>query len=987
MGKTHSRPPPQLPRQSSGGERALRVLDALPRDSRRGADFRDAGGPRDTKHGGSVALLTRVPWLMMLTYCDGVSISRLGGCSSWFFERTRAHESSGIWRYLLRRDFGRAGSGVTAQAASSSVAALMHAQVLPALLEAGRACPRCTLVQRTPPLDVLAATKGRGILGLEWVDRATQRELGPYIWTCEVCRLPLEELEDARARMKLALVGIDRPAEGANKLAVGIDRLIDVAFIAMPILQRLRSDGSTPVDDDPLAPVRRRGTRFMTPRRGDLERQRGARMARVVGTRDLSSLSRSRGGWSGSDDRAGGAADGSAAAGAAAVDATLVNEAQPFYAMYFAVAELFARGEQVESAARRERLRYSRWKAWRGVLAESLAVSALFPITIVVHSLIVGVVLWWWAWAPAAPCAHVCAADNGTCAADYARACVAARSASEPLLPLPIAVAPFVACVALYGVALCGGAAHALIVSYIERTRVEDAARGDDAIFVVPRRFPEKSLRNLCAASATRGRTLPFRRLRKPDALDEVIFCFSVYSTASQSSPSSSSRGESLGVRWAKCASGRVALFTRDARAVLTTALAAPPRSARATRPTQHLLKGEDSLQWFPQHALKWCLVACWSRASARVRLRHRRWMCATRGLDAWCRRDATRRAMLTRVGLSSTPSGVDDFNRERYPIQQRERRTKKRQRQGFARKPWQSNGYVLSREEHAVPFVAFALWAPLLAAEVLCTLALVHLGFDDAAIPAWTRPVAHLSKNVIFGAPSEISWQYLINLGLIALTLGMLMVLAQDADARCSNTRQNPRRTATVRSAVAKAWRYGMPLRTTMLLALYSLISPTRRPALPALSWLATLALLAHAVAASVFQFFQLRHLSAAGVNWGKTRRVSAYAGAAMSAAIVALHEHLPLTPLSERWVGLFGWFGVVLVTLWFIAASVLGGAFVLSEDLQRWGRHALDAARLPLVSRRVVALPLAALALAMFVKVSFFYLPLHCTRILLTV
>ena len=87
-----------------------------------------------------------------------------------------------------------------------------------------------------------------------------------------------------------------------------------------------------------------------------------------------------------------------------------------------------------------------------------------------------------------------------------------------------------------------------------------------------------------------------------------------------------------------------------------------------------------------------------------------------------------------------------------------------------------------------------------------------------------------------------------------------------------------------------------------------------------------------------------------------------------------MALHEHLPLTPLSERWVGLFGWFGVVLVTLWFIAASVLGGAFVLSEDLPRWGRHALDAARLPLVSRRVVALPLAALALAMFVKLWIF-------------
>ena len=440
---------------------------------------------------------------MMLTYCDGASISRLGGCSSWFFKRTRAHESSGIWRYLLRRDFGAAGGS----AGSSSVAALMRAQVLPALRRAGRACPRCTLVQRHRPPNVLGATAQRGMLGLKRIDQATPHELAPSIWKCEMCGLPLEELEEARARMKLALVGISRPAEGANELAVGIGRLIDVAFLAMPILKRLQS----PAVDDPLAaPMLSQARRH---------RRRGRRVMR---RRSVPPPLGSSGGRAGA---AGGAALGGAAedAGDAAValDAPPENnDAQPFYAMYFAVQELFALGKRVQSAGIDERLRKSRWTAWRGALAETFAVSSLFPIPIAFHTLTVGVLLWWWAWAPASPCEHVCAAENGTCAADHVRACVVA--ARTPLLSIPVAVAPFVLCIGLYVVALFCGAAHTFIESYVRTTRVEVAAHGDDAIFVVPQAFPSSSLRSLRLACDSQTRSLPFRRLRKTDELDEV---------------------------------------------------------------------------------------------------------------------------------------------------------------------------------------------------------------------------------------------------------------------------------------------------------------------------------------------------------------------------------------------------------------------------------------------------------------------------------
>ena len=354
--------------------------------------------------------------------------------------------------------------------------------------------------------------------------------------------------------------------------------------------------------------------------------------------------------------------------------------------------------------------------------------------------------------------------------------------------------------------------------------------------------------------------------------------------------------------------------------------------------------------------------------------------------IDAWCDRDTSRRKMLAEVAHPN-----------RRPA------------------PWKCwNRYVLSPMEHRVPFLAFALWAPLLAAEVLCTLVLVHLGYADTSIPAWTRPIAYLSQNVILGAPSDVAWHHLLNIALIAAALWVLSIVAEHVDALYVSQLLGPNNMRTlkywsdlpeeIRGKVDKAWQVEVVARTTMLLAVYWLIAPTFRPdypnrtgihdslwgrlfasfasfglivgdgSLPLLphpsvlpsrsrwviyvcSCAATSAAiwLLHALLGRFFVSFGLivnavwvvpavlHRTSAWGTRaCGRCRRwgVLLFAGAVTSAAVLSLHEHLPLLRLSVRCFVFAAWVGVVLLLL----CAVAGGFFliaIIDDSIPQWGRQ----------------------------------------------
>ena len=173
----------------------------------------------------------------------------------------------------------------------------------------------------------------------------------------------------------------------------------------------------------------------------------------------------------------------------------------------------------------------------------------------------------------------------------------------------------------------------------------------------------------------------------------------------------------------------------------------------------------------------------------------------------------------------------------------------------GCFRIPCLGGGYVLSEDEQVLSTILYVIVLPLLAGELLCTKALVCAGFGDSEIPAWTRPLAALSNDVVFGTPSEVSWGHVVAvIAILPMLMGQFFfAILIDRDLVSEQERlRSPRRDQIPSTpARARAMYIGaqnrkrsyevigrrsgaMAVRTGLILAIYWIIAPSHRPEIP---------------------------------------------------------------------------------------------------------------------------------------------------------
>ena len=961
-----NRPPTLAPQGSS--ERALGALGALPSSSPRRLTL------INTARDGNLVQLSRVPWLTTLTFCDGISLAQIGGCSATYFHRTRSHESSGIWRYLLRRDFASAAEPSDHRAAS--VAALMRAQVLPALRadDCSRVCEHCTVVQtNNPPPDiaarVLAAVEAQGdasgsvttnVRLWMWLNNTTDGSLAADRWQCEVCSHPLETLAQTRARGKLALIGVQDPGDGAIALhdpaglggrAVarndngGHDEtgILDIAWLAPTVLKRLRSDGKTlrvgsedPMNGDGV----RRYSRGFGLRSSSARRARGVllRPHRADDDTDCD------GGAAAVADDAGGGAAADAAVNAAYSDSAAVASAdvQPFYELYYQLSELYTRGEIARRVAKQDDAKNKAWYRWRFRIASWLTLCGMFPAFCVWWILIVAPVVWvhfprqhhYFATTLALSAVVGNATEqNMTCAAATRSPLQRARLpikmwrlSADVEIPLWMIAAPFAAAILFYVLGVIGACIYPCFANYVRRTRGLDSegetlqnVTPEEALFVVDKAFPDSLLQKMKDASSAveeddahddgkdvgdkesarrRLPPLPFRRLRDKDVLDEfivnhrevfigfphklVLECIVV--------------GWSRFLAWARfsqCCCGCPVLFWKPSVRVrfgyppaeLLRIIAA--RTLRCgcssgpccdfpvyTAMTLEALRLECARRKiappFPDGSKKEC-------ESLRARLRdfdNEMDRSPIECINACLRKDTWFRDARNRVIRSSRTYNHGTLDYMYWPIQSDAYWSEKSEaywtvfntsaapsearcgcwsrkphgeprKPGCFRIPCLGGGYVLSEDEQVLSTILYVIVLPLLAGELLCTKALVCAGFSDSEIPAWTRPLAALSNDVVFGTPSEVSWGHVVAvIAILPMLIGLSFIAIRiDRDLVSDQIPSTPARARAMyigaqnrkRSYEVIGRRSGaMAVRTGLILAIYWILAPSHRPEIP---------------------------------------------------------------------------------------------------------------------------------------------------------